>query len=274
MNNRYYQSMDYMIRASVKRALGAAGALLLLGWQPGGVTESAAQAVSGRSVNEHFQAQGLNSDLGFSPGRGAGFRNETQLLDSVRGTITTYYPSGKVWQVVPYAHVRKKIVEGTERRYYESGQLLTEGEFVQGKRQGPLRTYYPSGKLRRQEQYADGKQTAAQCFGPDGQPVPYAPYLVYPEFPGGIMGLMQTVATRTRYPDKARRNDITGKVFIDFVVDRQGRLQNARVSQSAHPLLDEEALRVVRTLGGWTPGRLDGEVADVLFTVPVTFRLE
>ncbi|GAB3833121.1 hypothetical protein GCM10028821_25590 [Hymenobacter jeollabukensis] len=239
---------------------------------PGGVAESAAQGMGGRTVNEHFQAQGLNADFGFGPGHS--FRDETQLLDSVRGIITSYYPSGKVWQVMPYAHVRKKIVEGTERRYYESGQLLAEEEFVNNKRHGWLRTYYPTGQLRRQEQYADGQQTAAQCFGPDGQTVPYAPYVVFPEFPGGITGLMQAIATRTRYPAKAQRNDITGKVFISFVVDRQGRLQNANVSQAAHPLLDAEALRVVRTLSGWTPARLDGDVVDVQFGVPVTFRLE
>ncbi|OON69543.1 hypothetical protein B0919_09480 [Hymenobacter sp. CRA2] len=85
---------------------------------------------------------------------------------------------------------------------------------------------------------------------------------------------MQTVTQRTKYPDEAQQNGIEGKVYIGFVVDRQGQLQNVRVTKGAHVLLDEEALRVVRTLSGWTPGRLDGETADVVFTVPVTFRLE
>jgi TonB family protein len=96
---------------------------------------------------------------------------------------------------------------------------------------------------------------------------------VMPEFPGGLNGLSTYVMSALKYPVEAQVKGITGKVFIGFVVDRNGKVINAKVERSVHPLLDKEALRVVNEMPRWTPGTDGGDPKNVYFTLPINFAL-
>lgn len=77
-----------------------------------------------------------------------------------------------------------------------------------------------------------------------------------------------------KYPPKAEENGIQGRVIVTFVITKEGKMTKAKVKKSIDPLLDAEALRVVKTMHKWIPGRQNGKVVNVQFTIPVTFRLQ
>ncbi len=74
-----------------------------------------------------------------------------------------------------------------------------------------------------------------------------------------------------RYPASALENDISGKVFVTFIVEKDGSVSNARVVQGIDKDLNEEAVRVVSSMPKWTPGQVNGEFVRVQFTIPVNF---
>ena len=94
-----------------------------------------------------------------------------------------------------------------------------------------------------------------------------------PMFPGGMQELMKFLQTNIRYPKEAQERGIQGRVVVQFVVNKDGSICDEHVVRSVDPQLDAEALRVVRSMPNWEPGKQRGEKVRVRFTLPVTFRL-
>ena len=94
-----------------------------------------------------------------------------------------------------------------------------------------------------------------------------------PMFPGGMQELMTFLQTNIRYPKEAQERGLQGRVVVQFVVNKDGSICDEHVVRSVDPQLDAEALRVVRSMPNWTPGKQRGEAVRVRFTIPVTFRL-
>lgn len=97
---------------------------------------------------------------------------------------------------------------------------------------------------------------------------------VKPEFPGGQMALYQFLAKNIQYPASAMESEEQGRVIVTFVIDRDGNVTDAKVKRSVSKELDQEALRVVRSMPKWKPGRQDGKAVNTQFTLPVTFKLQ
>jgi len=95
-----------------------------------------------------------------------------------------------------------------------------------------------------------------------------------PEFPGGELALRQYIANNIEYPLAAQDNGIQGKVYVTFVVSKDGSVANAKIARGVDPALDKEALRVVNSLPKWTPGKQRGENVNVSYTVPINFALQ
>ena len=95
-----------------------------------------------------------------------------------------------------------------------------------------------------------------------------------PSFPGGDVALMQYLSRNIKYPPVAEENGIQGRVICSFVVERDGSVSDIRIKRSVDPSLDKEAIRVVSGMPKWIPGRQNGQMVRVKFTLPVTFRLQ
>ena len=95
-----------------------------------------------------------------------------------------------------------------------------------------------------------------------------------PQFPGGQTALLKWVADHLRYPSVAQENGVQGRVVVQFVVTKTGSIGEVRVARSKDPDLDKEAVRVVKSLPKFTPGKMNGHAVNVWFTLPVTFKLE
>ena len=94
-----------------------------------------------------------------------------------------------------------------------------------------------------------------------------------PQFPGGMKEMMQYLANNVRYPEEAVAKKTQGRVVVSFVVGKDGSISDVEVARSIDPLIDDEAVRVVKSMPRWTPGKQKGKPVRVKFNVPVTFRL-
>ena len=94
-----------------------------------------------------------------------------------------------------------------------------------------------------------------------------------PEYPGGIEAFMKFLAENIHYPEAASKAGIHGRVLVNFIVEKDGRISNIHVVQRVNEYLDAEAVRVVGAMPKWTPGMQGGETVRVKYTVPISFRL-
>ena len=94
-----------------------------------------------------------------------------------------------------------------------------------------------------------------------------------PEFPGGDLGLMKYIQKNVKYPPIAKEYNITGKVYVQFIVDKSGTVTNVKVVRGVDKNLDAEALRVVKSLPKYKPGKQRGKPVRVMFTIPINFTL-
>ena len=95
-----------------------------------------------------------------------------------------------------------------------------------------------------------------------------------PQFPGGDAALLKWVSEHIRYPAMAQENNIQGRVVVQFVVTKTGKVGEVKVLRSKDPDLDKEAVRVVKSLPAFVPGKMNGHAVNVWYTLPVTFKLQ
>ncbi len=95
-----------------------------------------------------------------------------------------------------------------------------------------------------------------------------------PMFPGGDGALMSYLANNIHYPTVAAENGVQGRVVVGFVVERDGSISDVKILRGVDPSLDREAMRVVKNMPHWTPGKQNGSAVRVKYQVPVAFRLQ
>lgn len=95
-----------------------------------------------------------------------------------------------------------------------------------------------------------------------------------PMFPGGPAALVKYLSEHTKYPVVAQENGVQGRVTVQFVVEKDGSISDVHVLRGVDPSLDKEAVRVVKSLPRWTPGKQNGITVRVNYRVPVLFRLQ
>ncbi len=95
-----------------------------------------------------------------------------------------------------------------------------------------------------------------------------------PEFPGGEKALLNYLTINVKYPVVAQENGIEGKVYVSFVIDENGRINNVALLRGVDKSLDNEAIRVISSMPKWKPGKQYGKAVKVRFTVPIAFNLQ
>jgi TonB family protein len=93
-------------------------------------------------------------------------------------------------------------------------------------------------------------------------------------FPGGQASLTDYLSKNLAYPEYAIENEIQGRVYVRFIIDKNGFVKNPVIMKGVHPALDREAMRVVSTMPRWVPGTNRGKRGDSYFNLPITFKLE
>ena len=94
-----------------------------------------------------------------------------------------------------------------------------------------------------------------------------------PKYPGGDVALIKYISENMKYPQEALDKNISGRVIVNFVVTKTGNIADIKIKRSSSPLLDDEAIRIVKSFPKFTPGKIKGEPVNTLYTLPIKFSL-
>ncbi len=165
--------------------------------------------------------------------------------------------------------------------YYITGQIQMEGQCLSINpevKDGIFIWYYKNGNKKNESEYKNGSFfKAIKEWNEEGKEI--EPSINYyevgekPEFPGGTAAMMEWVSANVKYPESAKEKDLEGKVFTQFVVDKTGKVTDVIIIQGAADCFNEEALRVVKSMPDWKPGKLNGKLVKVSFQLPINFML-
>lgn len=97
---------------------------------------------------------------------------------------------------------------------------------------------------------------------------------VMPQYPGGQIAMLKYIMENIKYPEQAMKEGIQGRVTVSFIVEKDGRVSNVRLLRSVQSSLDKEAVRVVKSMPKWSPGKQKGKPVRVRFNIPVMFKLK
>jgi TonB family protein len=217
----------------------------------------------------------------------------TYKMGKLVDTAMHYYPNGNLYTVIGY----KALSDGKTSKYIKSVKdstgkdLVVDGkgicsfydkDFKEITESGSIKNGVYDGEwtgvteksgLKYKEQYLDGKLVAGESVGKDGNVYHYTKVLVQPQFKGGMERFYTYLKTTIRYPTECMRNGIQGKVYLKFMVMKDGSIKDVTVTKNPHHLLSVEASRVVSESPAWEPGLERGKIVNVSYNVPVSFTL-
>ena len=189
------------------------------------------------------------------------------------GTWKVWHETGEL-QLEEY-YDEEGLKTGAWKSLYEDGSIDYEGTYVKDSLHGEWKWYFNNGQMSAREVYDNGELKEIEFWDENGNQIKgeLQPDIM-PEFPGGLDELFKFLGNEIVYPPKARKKDIEGKVYVRFTVYEDGSLGDFKLANSAHPLLDEEALRVTKKMPKWIPGKKHNRKVRIAYTLPFLFRLE
>ena len=185
------------------------------------------------------------------------------------GEAVHYYKNGDTVR----GWYNNNMYTGEMRDYYDRETEDTLQAVYNLKNQqlhGTLISYYPNGKVKRRARYAFDKLVQGHQYDERGNEIDFSSYMVMPE---PIQDINKFLAKNIKYPPKALRKNIQGRVLVQFTVTKDGTIKQARVISDTPEILNAEALRIVNKMKPWKPGSLDDKPVNVFFTLPVMFKL-
>lgn len=244
--------------------------------------------------------------------RGASFYRTVEPKDEAF-IVRDYFISGKLQMFAECSEYSPNLVyHGVFKRYDENGTLREEGIYKNGERAGSYKHYYESGKLEDHREYIGKKIRYLSYFAEDGQAlvangvgmltdtddkgtVIYTRFRNYEiaacyslkapqdtvflaiekeaEYSGGVTRMVEFISKNIRYPDEDRRMGIEGTVFVSFVINKEGRVENVQVVRGISAGCDREAMRVISKFDPWVPGIQRGKPVNTRFVLPIKFGL-
>nr|WP_294790509.1 energy transducer TonB [uncultured Mucilaginibacter sp.] len=207
----------------------------------------------------------------------------------LKGPVQTYFPNGKRYIVKESSNnfftedsiisvfdsLGKQLVtdgNGYYKAYDDDFEFIAaEGTLKGGKRDGVWLFNDKNG--RREETYANKKFVKGVNITSEGDTIKYTRRESQPEFKGGVNAFTKFLEKNISYPANERQNNIQGKVFITFTVDKQGNLVDMFIANNPNDALSAEAMRVLKRSPPWSPGIQYGRPVKVQYTVPINFSL-
>jgi TonB family protein len=172
----------------------------------------------------------------------------------------TYFPFGE------------KVKNGPKSTWYKTGQVHFELNYSNDKMDGINRTFWEDGTLKRDDLFEDGKFISGYVYNSKGKEIEHFDFQVNPTYKKGELAMYGYLNDNVKYPNRDYRNNISGKVIVTFVVEKDGSITNVKVIQSVSEGIDAEAIRVVSGMRKWNPGKQDGELVRVRFALPIRFE--
>ena len=211
--------------------------------------------------------------------------------DTNKVDITEYYTDGQIKFLMNYKNYREKVVDGKKQEWYRNGQLKSSIDYVENEINGQILTYWDDGSKKRIDNYKKDKFISGTCFNKQGIEVEHFRFFVMPYFEQCLQSkkkrkvedieqctnleIFKHIANTTRYPRLPRNAGVAGTVYIQFTIDTIGEVSRVNIVRGIPngEKLNEEAIRVIKSLPKMMPGKQDGEKVNVQYTVPIRFQL-
>lgn len=130
-----------------------------------------------------------------------------------------------------------------------------------------------NGRPGQEEQTASTEPEPKPDEKPDDDVIDYTVVEQLPQFPGGMGAFIRWLSTNLKYPPVAKQKKIMGRVTVTFIINTDGTVSDAKVAAACNPLLDNEAMRVIKLMPRWTPGTDKGKPCRTLFAIPIVFKI-
>jgi len=191
--------------------------------------------------------------------------------DTSRTVEFMYTKSG---QILEEFHYTRDTLDGKYKEWYESGQIQRDIDYTEGEWNGKRLTYWDNGNPKRIDSLVMGKLIYSKCFKYNGKEMSYQyDYEIMPEFKGGEDKMSKFIQRHVKYPMKSYEKGISGKVYVNFIVNKDGSLSDVNVLRGVNLEYDHEAIRLVRSMPKWNPGYQDGDFIRVAYVLPINFTL-
>ena len=126
--------------------------------------------------------------------------------------------------------------------------------------------------IKRKEIYNENKFINGTCYDSLGNQTPYFELEKMPKYKGGDKKLLQDISNNSKYPKISRDLGIQGRVIVRFAINKLGNITNIDILKGINGELNKEAVRVIKTLGKFTPAYYDGEPIDFYYMIPINFK--
>ena len=219
-------------------------------------------------------------------------KEATYVNNHFEGKWKTYYEDGTVSEERKYNHSdspspeykiflshdkNKKIAvkegKGYYYSYYENGQISKEGLIESGLRTGEWKGFYDNGEPYYIENYKNETLKKGISYDSEGKKYSYKEILVNPAPKGSYTALYTKIKANLVYPNSARKNNIEGKVYIEVIVNKKGKLTKPKVLQSLGYGCDKAAIQAIIKTGLWSPSKHRGQARQQRVILPVVFKL-
>ena len=236
------------------------------------------------------------------------FWKETKVKDSIeyyRIAIKTkkefivndyYYSNHKLQMSGTFNSLDKEDRNGLFKFYEKSGELSSEGIYVNNLKQGEWKEYnngklwvssnykndslhgeflafHPNGKVKRNDIYRMGELKVGLCYDKNGNDTTYFPFREDAQFIGGEEEMYKFISETIEYPEKAFKEKIEGRVIVRFYVDTDGKIKNPEILSKTPEILNKSALKCIRLMPDFMPASEDGVKIGIYFVLPIFFQI-
>jgi TonB family protein len=187
-----------------------------------------------------------------------------------QGMFKNYFESGKIMSEEQYIDNKKN---GKWIQYYENGIKDYESNYKDNIKSGIWIWYFDNGQISAKEKYVNDKRVKAKFWNKEGVKIDSSNAEYAPSFQGGgIDKFSSWVAENVKYPMSFANTGIKGEVKIQFCINPSGEVEGVKIVRSIHSLIDEEAMKVVKSSPKWIPGKLHGKEFKYQYEIPIYFE--
>ncbi len=195
---------------------------------------------------------------------------QTAKEEVEEGAFTFYSEDGDMTKIINYKNGEKN---GHYTRFFTDKQIKFEGDYLDNEKDGTWKWYHKNGRPCAVEEYKKGEMQSAVYYDESGSELEDMKPIINPTYGGSNEVLLAYIEENFTYPEEARANNIEGMVVLKFTIDEEGFITKQEVERSVHPLLDNEALRILSTMKRWTPGKAHNQNATFEYQLPINFEL-
>ena len=166
------------------------------------------------------------------------------------------------------------VKDGRYEEWYISGERKVLSNYSNDKLNGDFQAFHINGNIKRSEKWKNGEWISGDCFDENGNKTDYCSYQELASFIGGLPELYKYIGETLKYPTTAQMAGIQGRVYIHFLINKDGSITDVKVVKSINKDIDADAVRIVKEMPKWKPGRFEGKLVINEFTLPINFKLE